>query len=249
MNRKFRKCLLTILQFEVIFKLFIFVLASPLIVRLYDLVLNHAVFNQDILFRFLSLKGIAVMLGVVLLAGGLVFYELSVIIQILACAHEDQDVTLATIMKQSILFPSLMKSVSLPLCLLYFLFFLPLAHLGYVNSLIPRIIVPAFITNELALTWYGQIGNLLIDFFTVFIALALLFVPILMVLKQEPFLAAVKDNFRLWKKMGKKNHLRIFTGTVVWKVMEQVMNFALPDAVFINPEFNRFLLKNLMVSG
>ncbi len=249
MNQKYRNCLLKVCTFEIIWKLFLFMLVLPMLGRIYRLVVHHTVFNQDILVQLLTFRGIAVMTFVLLLLGALVFYELSVLIQIIACAHEDHEVSLATIMKQSLVFPSLLRTVSLPICLIYFLLFLPFVHVGYLNSVIPQLAIPSFITQEYMLTWNGRLMLLLLEGTLKGLAMMLLFVPLLMVLKQESWGKALRDNFRLWKKLDRIDHLRILIGTGMWIMMERILAFLMPDGLLVNEDFNRFFLKNMMTSG
>ena len=248
-----RENFIKVLKFEIFYKMIIIIVLLPFLNKILQVYLNNQssigiVFNQNILFGFLSFKGIIVILFLLICNLLIVLYEHSVVINIMALDVNKQKFRIYDIMKISFINLKGLKHPSIILCGLYYLLLLPLVHIGYINALIPNLKIPNFIFEELSLTFSGNIliGLIYIVYYGLYIAL--LFVPFYMILKKENFIAAIKDNFRLYKSLKFKDLLILFIIIIIWLIVEMKLISFLPDAVIKNNDFNRFFLRNLIIS-
>lgn len=249
----FKHLFTKILKFEIFYKIIIFIVISPLINKILQIYLNNnskgIAFNQYILFNFLSIEGILVALFILMSALITIVYEFSVITNMITLNQQAKDFRIYEVMKTSLLNLSCLKHPSIILVALYFIFVLPLVHIGYVSSFLPSLKIPNFIFGELSLTLAGNILIALIYILYYGIYVLLLFVPILMIVKKQDFISAVKTNFKLHKSLTIKERLGI-TGIIsIWIFIETGLVKLLPDALIKNSDFNRYFLKNLIVSS
>ena len=93
-----------------------------------------------------------------------------------------------------------------------------------------RLLISAF--------WLGLYG----------LAIFLLFVPLLMIFRRMKLSQAIKQNLRLWKQLSVKEQGRLALGCGFWFLAEFLVVDFLPKALLINSDFNRYFLKNLILS-
>lgn len=249
----FRYLFTKILKFEIFYKIIIFIVISPLINKILQIYLNSnskgIAFNQYILFNFLSIEGILVVLFILISALITIVYEFSVITNMITLNQQARDFRIYEVMKTSLLNLSCLKHPSTILVALYVIFILPLVHIGYISSFLPSLKIPNFIFGELSLTLAGNILIALIYIIYYGIYVLLLFVPILMIVKKQDFISAVKNNFQLHKLLAFKERLSIAGMLSIWMFIETGLVKLLPDALIKNSDFNRYFLKNLIVSS
>ncbi|WP_305118438.1 glycerophosphodiester phosphodiesterase family protein [Thomasclavelia cocleata] len=242
-----------ILKFEIFYKIITIIILLPFLNKVLQMYLNNhsavgIVFNQNILFGFFSFKGILVVLFLLVYSLLIVLYEYSVIINMISLYVKQRPFRIYEVMKVSFINLKGLKHPSIIICGLYYLLILPLAHIGYLNALIPSFKVPNFIFGELSLTFSGNILIVLIYLLYYGVYLLLLFVPFYMILKKENFIKAFKDNFALYKKLEIKDRFILIAILVIWFIVETKIIMLLPDAVIKNTDFNRFFLRNMIIS-
>lgn len=243
-----------ILKFEIFYKMITIIILLPFLNKVIQMYLNNQsavgiVFNQNILFGFLSFKGILVAIFLLVYSLLIVLYEYSVIINMISLGVKQQSFRIYEVMKVSFINLKGLKHPSIIICGLYYLLILPLVHIGYLNALIPSFKIPNFIFGELSLTFSGNILIALIYLLYYGIYLLLLFVPFYMILKKENFIDAFKDNFRLYKKLELKDRCFLIIILIIWFIIETKIIMLLPDAVIKNTDFNRFFLRNMIISS
>lgn len=243
-----------ILKFEIFYKIITIIILLPFLNKVLQMYLNNysavgMVFNQNILFGFLSFKGILVALFLLVYSLLIILYEYSVIINMISLHIKEQPFRIYEVMKVSFINLKGLKHPSIIICGLYYLLILPLVHIGYLNALIPSFKIPNFVFGELSLTFSGNILIALIYLLYYGIYLLLLFVPFYMILKKENFICAFKDNFRLYKKLELKDRCYLIIILIVWFIIETKIIMLLPDAVIKNTDFNRFFLRNMIISS
>ncbi|WP_286152856.1 glycerophosphoryl diester phosphodiesterase membrane domain-containing protein [Sporofaciens musculi] len=110
-----------VLKFEVIFKRITLCLVNPLLNEIYQ--------------TYVSSKG--------------VFYELSVVINIVMLCIQEETFTIRQVMVNSVWNLKVLKGSTLVFSSVYYLLLLPLVSLVYINSLVPKIEIPRFILGEM----------------------------------------------------------------------------------------------------
>ena len=186
------KAVKKVLWFELIWKLLILGLINPLFREIYQTyVASTGIhFNQNMLLTFLDLKSGLLFLLLFFGAALLVFYEYSVIINTVSLCRQGEDFTLPQVMKSSLWNLRVMRGWSLAAGSLYYILLLPLARIGYVNTMVPLVVIPEFVFGEMRKTALGVAGILAIYAAEYITYLLLLFVPLCMILGRRRFGAA-----------------------------------------------------------
>ena len=104
-NWKYYQLLRNIFKFELFYKIMVLFFFGPFIRKIMDFYLNKIsygiLFNQNMLFEFLSWHGILVVLLIFGLSSFIAYYEIYVIIQIIAIDYKQVQLPLRTIMLKS----------------------------------------------------------------------------------------------------------------------------------------------------
>ena len=192
---KLRNAVWSVLKFELLWKLVTLVVISPLLREIYQTYVSSVgiSFNADVLGTFLNLKGALIFLALFFAAGLLAFYELSVVIRLVALARQGEKVAVRRVMKQALWALGAMKGWSVVPGSLYYLLLLPLAQAVYFHSLVPSLTIPWFILGEMQNSAIGIVGMISIYVAYYGLYLLLFFVPIFMSLRGERFGQAVKS--------------------------------------------------------
>ena len=152
-----------LIQFEILYRVCLYLFVNPLLSQLLRLYLNRArsgmTFNSDIVMRFLSLPGIFLALFYMLVGTGLIVFEFSVILHLIDKGQRGEPLSIREACRQALFSLKGIRNLQLPFCTLYFALFLPAAHLVYINALIPRLRVPEFVIGELRLTLAGAVRS------------------------------------------------------------------------------------------
>lgn len=242
-----------ILKFEIFYKIGIILIISPFFNKIIQMYLNDrssgGAFNQYIIFNFLTIEGILILLLVMIGSLMTIVYEYSVIINMITLKSQQIDFHIYDVLKTSLLNLKCLKYPSTLLAGLYFIFLLPLVHLGYINSLLPSFKIPNFIFGELKLTFMGNVLIVLIYLLYYGIYLLLFFVPVMMVLKKESFIKAFKDNLKVHYSLKLKQRITLIALIGGWIIIEIFLGQLLPNALIKNADFNRYFLKNLITSS
>ena len=140
-----------VLKFEAVCKLFAILLVCPLLngaFRIYA-TSEGLHFNGDIVSAFLSPAGAAVLLFVLAGAAAFVYWELSTVIRIAALTRQGTPFRWRELWWGSLWGLGALRGVSFPASAVFYLGILPLAAVGYVNTLLPTLALPGFIYSEL----------------------------------------------------------------------------------------------------
>lgn len=251
-NYQYYGMLKNIFKFEIFYKILVLFIMSPILRKLLqeylDTVSHGIAFNQDIIFQFLSVQGVIVFLLLFFTMILIIFYEMYVVIQLIAIGKDNQEISLRLILLKSFGNLKSLHYPSLLICGLYISLLLPLVHIGYLNSYIPRWDIPPFIFGELKLTMGGQflIGLIYFIYYSSFIIL--IFTPILMVLKRQGFLTSAKESVFLLKKIEMKDKIKLVSVIIVWMLCEYVIMNILPYPILHNRDFNWYFVKYLINS-
>ena len=151
---KFGRALREVVRFEVLYKLFVLCLVNPAMREIYQTYVSSVgvSFNAQMLGTFLNLKGGLLFLALFFLSALLVFYELSVVVNIVALCREGTPFRLRTVLKASVWNLGAMRGPGIIPAALYYVLFLPHVRLGYVNTLVPSVTIPAFIFDAMRRT-------------------------------------------------------------------------------------------------
>lgn len=186
---KLRNAVWSVLKFELLWKLVTLVVISPLLWEIYQTYVSSVgiSFNADVLGTFLNLKGALIFLALFFAAGLLAFYELSVVIRLVALARQGEEVAVRQVMKQALWALGAMKGWSVVPSSLYYLLLLPLAPDGVPPLPGAAITIPWFILGEMINTAVGTAGVIAIYAAYYGAHFLLFFVPIFMALRRERF--------------------------------------------------------------
>ncbi len=250
---KFYDMYKNIIQFEICYKILTLFILSPILRRILreylDRVSYGIAFNQDIIYQFLSWQGIVVALLLFLFMILIIFYELYVVIQILALGEKNKEFSLRQLLLKSFGNLKSLHYPSLLICGIYIVLLLPLVHVGYLNSYIPRWEIPPFIFGELKLTTLGNMLIVLIYLVYYSLFLLMIFVPIFMVLKRQSIIKAIKESFCLLKTITMYDRLKLFSIIVVWIIIEYFIMKILPYPILHNRDFNWYFIKYIINSA
>ena len=215
---KLRNAVWSVLKFELIWKLATLVLISPLLREIYQTYVSSVgvSFNADVLGTFLNLKGALIFLLVFFAAGLLAFYELSVVIRLVALSRQGEPVTVRQVMKQSLWTLWAMRGWSVVPGSLYYLLLLPLAQTVYFHSLVPSLTIPWFILGEMTNTPIGAAGLIALYIAYYGAHFLLFFVPIFMALRRERFGQAARSSVGCLRRMGWKRLAVLAGGLLLW---------------------------------
>ncbi|MFR1597869.1 MAG: glycerophosphoryl diester phosphodiesterase membrane domain-containing protein, partial [Coprobacillus cateniformis] len=223
-NYKYYSLFQNILKFEIFYKMMTLFILSPILRRILqeylDSVTYGIAFNQDIIYQFLSFKGIVICLFLFILMILIIFYEIYVVMNIIALDKEHKKLSLRKIMLKSFCSLKSLHYPSLPLCGIYIVFLLPLVHIGYLNSYIQRWDIPNFIFGELKLTLGGNVLICLVSIIYYLIFIIMIFVPVYMVFKGKSIISATQESFSLFKKITLKEKGSLLVYLLLWIFIE-----------------------------
>lgn len=225
---RFWKALKKILLFELLWKLLCLGLVNPVFrdvyqTRMASVGLN---FNGSAFWSFLDPRAGLLFLLLFIATSMLIFYEISVIINITALCRSDKEFYLTDVMKSSFWNLRVMKGWSLALGSLYYILLLPLLRLGYVNTMVPSVSIPEFVFDEMRKSQIGMIGILAIHVLRNAVHLLLTFVPPGMVLRCQRFGQAARGSLDCWKKMGWKYRLALVGYLISWeRIFTEIARF------------------------
>lgn len=246
-NYKYYSLFQNILKFEIFYKMMTLFILSPILRRILqeylDSVTYGIAFNQDIIYQFLSFKGIVICLFLFILMILIIFYEIYVVMNIIALDKEHKKLSLRKIMLKSFCSLKSLHYPSLPLCGIYIVFLLPLVHIGYLNSYIQRWDIPNFIFGELKLTLGGNVLICLVSIIYYLIFIIMIFVPVYMVFKGKSIISATQESFSLFKKITLKEKGSLLVYLLLWIFIEYMIMNLIPYPILHNRDFNWYFLK------
>lgn len=250
LSKRIARTLKEVLKFELCYKLVVLCLVNPLFHEIYQTYVSSrgVSFNENILGTFLQVKGILIFLALFFGALVVVFYELSVMVNIITLCRQDKEFTLKQVLKCSVWNFRALKGISIIPSSLYFILLLPLVCVGYVNTIVPRIEIPWFIFGELQKTELGRIGMMGIHAAYFGLYFFMIFVPLFMVLKQQTLGKALKSSVGCFRKLGWKYRIMIPAGVIVWAVLHRVLYLQYRRNFLENQDFDFYFFKYLLQS-
>lgn len=228
-------------------------LFNPLINGCISLYLNSrgqsAAYNYDLLWGFLTVPGLAVLALVVMAMLLFAAFEAGVTLLLLRDARDRTNRPLAGVMSDAAGRLRALFSPALPLTAAYFLLLLPFERMGYLNSLLPRIEIPAFVLGELQLTHAGV--ALILAFHALVLAAfyLLIFVPIRMLLGQERFCAACHGSARMHRSLGRRRELRLLAAFLIYWYVLYLLEHNLGSALLEMGDFGLAMIRQAVVSA
>jgi len=206
-----------------------------------------SVYNQNILFVFLSIKGIILLLFLLIFVTLSIFLEFSIIIYLLY--YDQQKLSLKQIIIYAFYRLKILKNKFFPLIILYCVLFLPFIHIGFMSSLIPQIHIPPFIINELQLDIRGKLLILALYMFCYIVYFFMLFTPLYIILKEENIIEGTKHSFSLQKKLELKEYFILYIPLFIWILINFLIDKFAPNYILSNSDFNRYFLRQLISSS
>lgn len=250
---QYYQLLKNILKFEIFYKIVVLLFLSPILRKILKEYLESVsygiAFNQDMIFQFLSLKGFIIFLVLFLMIVIIIYYELYVLIHIIALDIKDKPYSLRQIMLKSFIRLRSLHYSTFIICGIYIVLLLPLVHIGYLNSYIPRWDIPPFIFGELSLT---TIGNILICFIYILyysLFILTLFTPVYMALKSQNIIQSIKSSFLMITQIKIMDKIKILSLILSWIIIEYLIMNILPYPILHNRDFNRYFIKYLINSS
>lgn len=241
------------IPFELTMKAAALLLFNPLINGCISLYLNSrgqsAAYNYDLLWGFLTVPGLAVLALVVMAMLLFAAFEAGVTLLLLRDARDRTNRPLAGVMSDAAGRLRALFSPALPLTAAYFLLLLPFERMGYLNSLLPRIEIPAFVLGELQLTHAGV--ALILAFHALVLAAfyLLIFVPIRMLLGQERFCAACRGSARMHRALGRRRELRLLAAFLIYWYVLYLLEHNLGSALLEMGDFGLAMIRQAVVSA
>lgn len=207
-----------IVCFELLWRLAFLCLVNPLFSGLFHAYVSAAglSLNGGIVWAFLHPVGAAVFLLLFFATAWLVFYEYSVVIRTAALYRQGESFTLGQAMKAALWDLRLLRGWGLIPGAVYFVLLLPLVGAVYVSGTAPRVTIPWFIFGELQKSWAGVAGGIAIQAGYYLAHLLLLFVPVVMVLRQRRFGQAAGDSLRCWRQLGWRERMAVLAVYAGW---------------------------------
>lgn len=240
-----------LIKFEIIFKLITLMIVDPFISFMLQRYLNSlgssAVYNQNVLFVFLSLKGIVLLLLFLLFATCYIFFEFSILTYLIV--FKDQKLSFKEIIIYSFYQLNLLKNKSFPIVTMYLLVFIPFIHIGLISSLAPQISIPRFIINELQLSAYGYIFVSAFYLICYFLFIMMIFVPLYMIMKKENIITAIKHSITFQKLLTYKEKISLYFPLLLWLFLNHLFSQYAPHYILRNKDFNRYFLKQFLFSS
>ena len=239
-----------VLKFEAVCKLFAILLVCPLLNGVFRIYATSEGlhFNGDIVSAFLSPAGAAVLLFVLAGAAAFVYWELSIVIRIAALTRQGTPFRWRELWWGSLWGLGALRGVSFPASAVFYLGILPLAAVGYVNTLLPTLALPGFIYSELRR--YGAPGvaaMLAIPALYYLPAALCLFAPLYMALERRGFFDAARCSLRAWRRLGWRV-LAVAGACLAWVgVATRIAQYWRRNRLELT-DFDTALLRNLLYS-
>lgn len=245
-----KRAVWSVLKFEFVWKLLTLVIISPLFDQIYQTYVSSVgvSFNANVLGTFLNLKGGLIFLALFFAAGLLAFYELSVVIRLVALSRQGEVFTIRQVMKHALWSLGAMGGWSVLPGSLYYLLLLPLVQVVYFHSLVPSLTIPWFILGEMQNSAIGIVGMIAIYVACYGLYLLLFFVPILMSLRGERFGQAVKSGLGCFRRLGLRRWAVLLAGLAAWVLGDSELARYWRRNTLANTDFDRYFLKYLVYS-
>ena len=236
--------------FELIWKALILGIVSPLFRDLYQgyIASVGVSFNSGVFNALLSPKGALLFAALFLAAAGLIFFELTVALQILERARRGEALSLPRVMGRAVWGLGTLRGWGVVPAALYYVLLLPLVQVGYVNSMVPAVTIPWFIFGELQKSTIGQVGMVAIYVVCALLFLLLLFVPVAMGLEHRRFFPAVRRSLGWWRDLGWRAWLALLAGSGAWVWAFSELARYWRRSVLENTDFDGYFFRYLLYS-
>ncbi len=241
---------LAVLKVEVFFKFMTFFVIGPILDWIFTtwVLGDTPVFNEGMFFSILSPLGLILTLVLFLAAALWCYYEISCLIHAVYWSRIGERAGLEEILKGAWGNRKELKHISILLAAVYFVLFLPLVHVGYLNSLVPKVEIPRFVIGALQRTNIGSLGVYAIRAESLILFMALALVPLAMILKNMNFIKAVRQNFKWYRLISLTDKLKLWSVFILWFFAESWLLDLLQGRLIQNQDFNLSILKYFLRS-
>ena len=239
-----------IIKFECLYKLFCTALVLPLLSLLTGWFMKYViqdsiVYNFDIFFRLLTIPGMIFILIYAFIFLSLVYLEYVSIYKMAYLCQHQQPFNWRSIFYSGFHELKAFKTPSVLFIFIYFILLNPLWHLGFVSSMIPRVSIPNFITNEILKMNMGSVLALSLYLILFILYAFLIFVPFYMIYSQTSFLKSCKLSIRTM--LHQRKIWFILIGIfIVYYLLE---NYVFPHYFLNVSDFNFYFLRYFVLSS
>lgn len=239
-----------LVSFELVYKMILLGVVHPVISQVLNWYLSQyttkgTVFNAEMFFSFASLWGIVLVLLFLAVSMALVFYEYSVLIQLVSLYQSKQPYAMKEVLLTAYSDLSLTRNRYFLPAYLTFVLLNPLIHTGYISSFLPIVEIPKFIPAELQRTTLGNLAVLLFYAVLFLLYLFLVFVPIFMVVEKRSWKDAVKKSIRHYRSLGMRTWLKFALVVLLLFLFNGMVERELPYRLLTSGDFNWYFLRYL----
>lgn len=237
--------LLAVVKVEIFFKVATLGVTGPVMDWIFRkwVLGSELVFNADMFWKLLSPARIILFLLLFFAAGLLCYYEINTLLYVVYWSRRGKRVGTADALKSALPGMKGMKHPAAALAALYFVLLLPLVHVGYVNSLVPRIAIPNFILGEMQRTGIGRLGIFAVRAGYLALFTALLLTPVAMSLGRLDFIKGVKKNFCWYRNLVWKDRGKIWAAFAGWLILDDQIILHMQQKLMQNQDFNVAFLR------
>lgn len=251
-DMKYFSLIRNVFKFEIFYKVIVLFCLGPMIRWILQRYLRSIsfgiVFNQDMLFEFLSWHGILIVLLLFLFMTLMTYYELYVLMNIFALEHENEKYSLRKVMLKSFVQLRLLHYPSFCISGAYLVFLLPFIHVGFMSSYILRWNVPYFIVHHFQSTQLLNLFMIFIYFFLYSLFIIMIFIPVYICLKKKNIIQAIKESFYLWKRISLKEKGVLICFVLGWTLLDRIIINFFVYPILKNNDFGFYFLKYVVTS-
>lgn len=236
------------LAFEVLYRLAVTLVLTPpcnLIVNWYaDASLVSPMMDDlGILQAFLTIPGIMLLgaLAAIALVAGV--FEITVMLTFARCLMENSRRDAPFVYRYSLARLGNLRHPSSLLALPYYVFLIPLIHIGYSSSLLPTLEIPRYTIDEIAATLPGRIAGVTAVCAAALAYVALIFAPVLMSCEETSFAKACRDSVGRWRALSMGGRLRIIGALLAITLGEMASRLVWATPSVSVRDFNVYLLR------
>ncbi|MGI6109313.1 MAG: glycerophosphodiester phosphodiesterase family protein [Eubacteriaceae bacterium] len=250
--KSFRKSLIQVLGFEILFKAFVLALVSP--------VLNLVIREMYSYYNVFRLS--AGMLETTVFAVTVVIIAIVLVISIFIFNYFEISAILILIDKNvrgkklgfnaclNLAFSNTLRQLHLKnwRAVLYFVVLIPFTGTGYLVSAFPRLAFPSAVLNYLERYAWGPALENLIYVLIILIAVGLVFIPVAMVLRQQNYQDAWKTDRYWFRMLPVKQSRTILTMFLTWAVCTDAVRVLMPIELLRNNDITISILRSQIFS-
>lgn len=187
-------------------------------------------FNMSILEFVLTIPGFICFFIAIFIITITIYYEYALIVLCIHNWRNSTKTTYKTILVNALYSLKNLKHISSIGFLIYAFALLPLSTLGLHSSFVSRVMIPNFVSGEIAKFSWGSIVLLLIPIILALVFFLLIYTLPSMVLENQNFYHAMKSSIRNIKKSYKQFFTTIIIYISIWLVLHWIPNYLYEQA-------------------